>query len=698
VTGPGALRWWRRAALVVVAVLSTVLACQRDWLDRRPVAEERYELLPVSSDAVHPDWSSLQVHAEAFQVRAETYGDEPPMLRLGPLGLKLDYSLFFRGKNGRTLRLCDASNCVESAVALWSAVYSGEQPNGPYGAWRLPEGTWRLRRDDGRGQWLVSFEGRNPSSPETLAAAVLRSPVPLAVRRPLDAVYCVFGAALLTLASVLWRLWRAARPRAQSRDDALWTGAISAFALASVIVMVFWSPPMVAPAWDVQTLHDGVRPSDWRGWPLADVSRAPEGLSARWLGAWEIRQARDSIGERFSWRTRAGILWKDGARADICLLDSCARVDPRAWSAGDGASALEVYGLRRRPDGDEWVVTYADGDVEADVGVPWRRVRHTESLVWTCVAIAMACLLFDIIFLSRLERRRRTLDDDSVAKVPWSFRSTCLSRVLTTVAVGCSLAQPEFYPSLADSGRYYGAVFVRGLSAAMLGMAGVALLRPEDAGAGRFWRRCLWLLPLVLVHATVASWASISAGRLPMWQDAWAAAQTAIPPSYWWPALLYPIVFYAIPMVWSHGLAKNGLASAERGDKVVAVAAIAASLFSWVMLPVVAGDFLCESFFAWSKSFCEVEWEGVAGAAFLDSLTIVGLLAGTAAFVLVLVRASKRRAFMKRAEAGQMPGYRVEARGKGKALLRMVERGDAYRAGDEEIYIDLDKPKRPARG
>src|ERR1700722_1227545 len=95
-----------------VAILSTVLACQRDWLDRRAVTEERYELLPVSPDAVHPDWRSLQVRAEAFQDRAEPESDELPMLRLGPLELKLDYSLFPRGKYGRTLRLCDASNCV----------------------------------------------------------------------------------------------------------------------------------------------------------------------------------------------------------------------------------------------------------------------------------------------------------------------------------------------------------------------------------------------------------------------------------------------------------------------------------------------------------------------------------------------------------------------------------------------------------
>jgi hypothetical protein len=685
VTWHGALRWWRRAALLGVAVASAVLVCQRGCLDGRAVAGDRFELLPVSPDAVSRDWSGFQVIAEV-----QRSGGEAPMLRLGPLGVEVYEGRFPRGQLLRTLRLCNASNCDESAVVLLADDDSREQRV-------IPEGTWRLRRDDARGQWLVSYAGGDPIGPEKLAAAVLRSAVPLSVRRPPDAVYCVFGAALCALASILWGVWRAARRGERGGADEVLTAAISAaisaFVLASVIVVAFWSPPMVAPAWDLRALPESARPTDWRAWPLVDVARSPmdpRGPLAQ-LGPFDLETAEAMDPSLLP----ASILRQRGVRTDVCSLDSCARADPRGWSQAGSADALDVYGLRHRPDSNAWVATYAEGDVEREVGVPWARVQHKEGLPWICMAIAMACFLFDLAFLNRLERGGHPFGGDAIAEVPWFLQSTSLSRALTTVAVGCSLAGPEFLAALNDSARYDSTMFVGGLSAAVLGMAGAAVLREESGPAGAFWRRWLWLLPLVLLHATAVSLASIVAGRSPAWNDVSGAAQTAVAPRAWLPPLLYALLFYAIPMVWSRRLAKGGLSGAERGDQIVGAAAIATSLVPFVVPSLIRGACTMVGFEGWVG--CAVKLQPTSGIAFVRSLAVVGLLAGAAAVVVARVRASKRRAFMERAEAGQVPGYRVEERAQGKVLLRTVEKEETYRAGPEEICVAFDKPARPGR-
>ncbi len=83
-------------------------------------------------------------------------------------------------------------------------------------------------------------------------------------------------------------------------------------------------------------------------------------------------------------------------------------------------------------------------------------------------------------------------------------------------------------------------------------------------------------------------------------------------------------------------------------------------------------------------------------------LGLLGLLAGASSTGLALAREARRRTFVADAEAGKVPGYRIEPTAEGKVLVRIVAQGKGYRVADfEEEVFELDaegEAMRPKHG
>jgi hypothetical protein len=592
------MKWQRRTALALVVLASALLAYEWNCLDRRGVAEARFELVPVPREAVAAEWGTLPIDAEV-----RSGGGERSILRLGPLGLLQVEDGVYPSHAGRELlhcnvRLCDSSHCEASGVVLWPEAFSGR----PCG---IPEGTWRLRRGVAKDQWLVSYAGPgDPTGPESLAGAVVRSPVPLGVRSPPDAMVCVLGAALLALASSLWRAGRRARRLGGAEVDDALTGTMSAFALASVLVLTWSSPARVEPAWDLRPSHGAVGPADWRSWSLVDMVRGPFEWSGTWVELpWSDRRAELGFLElqsRVQLDRHPPLEKEESAR--VCLADSCVLV--AAPGAAPDTQVLHVVGLRHKQGSDLWAVTYGDDEREREVGIPWARVPHVELsqrmpwLPWMGLVATGISLLFEFLPLTGLGRRGSVVHDDAAtarSELPGLLRRTRVLAPLGTVAVGFSTAG-------LIAGRSDSPILVAGLALAI----------------------------------TVMAWAGILLGSRR-----------------------------------KHRGETEGLDGVERVGRAVGVAAV---VLSTINLALQLGRSAADS-------------QPLPGAPIVRALAIVGILAGAAAVAIVQVRRSRRRAFVARVEAGEVPGYQVAARGERKALLRLVPQKEGYRVADEEVYL-----------
>ncbi len=132
---------------------------------------------------------------------------------------------------------------------------------------------------------------------------------------------------------------------------------------------------------------------------------------------------------------------------------------------------------------------------------------------------------------------------------------------------------------------------------------------------------------------------------------------------FWIPALLLTLLFFGLPIARARRLAERGLAGEERGEITVGLVCFAISAFALVRAP-------------------QIPAVAIGGA--------LGAIAGGLASASALARARRRRAFVEAAEAGSLPGYRVEETREGKVLLRVAEK-KSYRVADfEEELFDLD--------
>jgi hypothetical protein len=130
----------------------------------------------------------------------------------------------------------------------------------------------------------------------------------------------------------------------------------------------------------------------------------------------------------------------------------------------------------------------------------------------------------------------------------------------------------------------------------------------------------------------------------------------------WIPALIATLVCFGIPIAWSQRLASRGLSGAERGEFVIGAASAVLAAGGLALVPFDRGMSLG-----------------------IGSLAGIGVLAVLCALLTCLVAASRafaRRAFVKAAAEGQVPGIRVEETPEGRALVRVTSHGQGYRVTD----------------
>ena len=151
----------------------------------------------------------------------------------------------------------------------------------------------------------------------------------------------------------------------------------------------------------------------------------------------------------------------------------------------------------------------------------------------------------------------------------------------------------------------------------------------------------------------------------------------------WVPALMVTMVCFGLPIARAQKLAKQGLAGEERGERIVGLACAVISAVGLALTLPATPSWIYDSTNVWITR----------------TLAILGFLAGATSTVLASARASRRRAFVADAEAGKVPGYRIEATDEGKVLVRIVAQGKGYRVADfEEEVFELDaegEAKRP---
>lgn len=154
----------------------------------------------------------------------------------------------------------------------------------------------------------------------------------------------------------------------------------------------------------------------------------------------------------------------------------------------------------------------------------------------------------------------------------------------------------------------------------------------------------------------------------------------------WLPALIAVLAVFGLPIARAQKMARLGIAGEERGELLVGL--VSAGLGA-VALAV-----------AWwgygSGSYTPALWlhASAASRVFMHVLSFVAIAGGLSAAWVALVREARRRRFVARVEASEVPGFRIEKSHAGKVLLRVAPVAH-YRIADvaEELF-ELDETGR----
>ncbi len=121
------------------------------------------------------------------------------------------------------------------------------------------------------------------------------------------------------------------------------------------------------------------------------------------------------------------------------------------------------------------------------------------------------------------------------------------------------------------------------------------------------------------------------------------------------------LLVFGVPLALGQRAARNGLGSEERGERIVALVAMALAAMALLGATLVAREGL------------EVRSLLVLG--------VTGLLSGLYAAMDATGRERSRRAFLRTVESGDARGFRIETLPhERRHLVRVVERGEGYRA------------------
>lgn len=283
--------------------------------------------------------------------------------------------------------------------------------------------------------------------------------------------------------------------------------------------------------------------------------------------------------------------------------------------------------------------------------------------------------------------------------LPKTFRSLATLRILNVLAVGASLAAATGAvfgwvfgrpfatdPTLSDPSFEGRVASLTALSTFLFGIVWAIVLRSRST-LGRSKLRRGWVLsiPLAIANAATACgllFVSEHQSRHVL-RDlvSGAVVGATFGVICWLPGLVMTLLAFGVPISWSQQLATKGLAGEERGELVVgAVSAAIACAAAALLLPA-----------------RDVPLDAVGSATAIGQVTVMlfavlGASAGSLAAVSSVRRERVRRTFVRRVEAGDVPGYRVDETAEGKVLVRVTSMGAGYRVANfEEPLFGLDE-------
>lgn len=267
-------------------------------------------------------------------------------------------------------------------------------------------------------------------------------------------------------------------------------------------------------------------------------------------------------------------------------------------------------------------------------------------------------------------------------------------RALNIAAVGLSLSAVTAGVFGAMSHEFSG--FVTGLPTLFVGALWAYVLRsPQTIGKSSI--RWGWLLsvPLAMANAGLSAGLLMSLGETGS-EDVVSrfvvgvALGATFGVMFWGPALVLTLLAFGLPIAWAQKLAKKGLAGEERGEWIIGGVCMLLGA-----LGLALSLFQHKGYGYQDHALLRTEGAVFAGHVFQIVTSVLGLLAGAASTVLAQARESKRRAFVNKAEAGEIRGFRVDPTPEGKVLVRVSSQGQGYRVADfsEEVFL-LDEEGR----
>ncbi len=263
--------------------------------------------------------------------------------------------------------------------------------------------------------------------------------------------------------------------------------------------------------------------------------------------------------------------------------------------------------------------------------------------------------------------------------VPTSFQNLRALRVINLAAIGLALAG-VVAPLLAIVFHEAGQIgAVSGVPTLICGMLWAWLLRyPQTVGKSSIRWGWVASIPLAMLNAGLTAGLRMALATSVSLEKFFVGLLigATIGAIVWVPALLATLACFGLPIASSQRLAKKGLAGEERGEWIVGLTCFVMSAVGLLI------SFGVDSMLSLDGSV-EI-WVPRAFA-------LLGLLAGATSTSLARAREARRRTFVAEAEAGKIPGYRIEATEEGKVLVRIVSQGNGYRVADfEEEVFELD--------
>ncbi|HEX4515117.1 MAG TPA: hypothetical protein VH054_16340 [Polyangiaceae bacterium] len=280
-------------------------------------------------------------------------------------------------------------------------------------------------------------------------------------------------------------------------------------------------------------------------------------------------------------------------------------------------------------------------------------------------------------------------------EMPVVFRSPRAIRVLNVIAVGASVAActTGAFMYLLKPHEWTWALIAGLPTAACAALWAVCLRWRKTTKTGV---RYGWLLsvPLAALNSALSGGAFLAIDAAGFGTDAGGASIGGFVGGallggtfgvvVWLPALIAVLAMFGGPIAHAQKMARLGVAGEERGE--VLVGAVAAALGAIAL----AVAWLAH---ASPSAYVPHLWSAgsFVGQILMHALALAGVTCGVAAAWIALLREARRRRFVERVEASEVPGFRVEKSTLGKVLLRVAP-VPHYRVADvaEELF-ELDE-------